>query len=86
MAKEYNYAAYESNELKEERDELQRKIDAINLELANRRGDLVTAIQRKLVFIFQQAKENGITIEIGTQEMYMSYNPAEDTITDIIVQ
>ena len=83
--KDYNYKMYDTSELRNLRNELQRQIQAIQFELESRRGSVMKDIKQQLQDIFDEAKEYGIAIEIGTQETYISYNPAEDTITDIEV-
>lgn len=83
--KDYDYKMYDASELRNLRNELQRQIQAIQFELESRRGNVMKDMKQQLQDIFDEAKEYGIAIEIGTQETYVSYNPAEDTITDIEV-
>ena len=81
----YEYDRYSSEELKRHRQELQAEIDAINGELNLRRADLIESLKNQLYDIFEKAKENDFIIEIGTDEMYLTFNPAEDTLTEIEV-
>lgn len=76
-------STYTEQELRAHQFTLQKQLSAINAELERRRGDLIESLGNQLHDIFEKAKIYGIAIEIGTQDMYMSYNPAEDTLTDI---
>ena len=82
----FEYDHYTSDELQQHRQELQEEIQAINAELNSRRNETMDLLCLQLHNIFEEAKKNAISIEIGTEETYVMFNPAKNQIPDITLQ